>query len=114
MDVGESCFALRGRGGRSSRGGCWQARAPSPEPISSLTDPIRSRTFFLDMLSVAQRATYLDKLVLEMECYLEKTKEHLNDMSQKDDPLAYFGAVGAVKITEARLEWVQQVRKALQ
>jgi DNA-binding PadR family transcriptional regulator len=91
----------------------WLLAGASPEPISSLTDPIRSRTFFLDVLSTTERATYLDKLVVEMELYLSKTKDHLSNMSQTDDSFAYLGALGAVRITEARLEWLQQVRKVL-
>jgi DNA-binding PadR family transcriptional regulator len=92
----------------------WLLAGASPEPISSLTDPIRSRTFFLDVLSTTERATYLDKLIVEMELYLSKTKDHLSNMSEMDDEYARLGALGAVRITEARLEWLQQVRKALQ
>jgi DNA-binding PadR family transcriptional regulator len=91
----------------------WLVAGASPEPISSLTDPIRSRTFFLDVLSTTERATYLDKLVVEMELYLSKTKDHLSNMSQSDDSFAYLGALGAVRLTEARLEWLHQVRRAL-
>ena len=91
----------------------WLLAGTGPEFISSVTDPIRSRTFFLDVLSVAQRATYVDKLIVEMEHYLDKTKDHLSSMSQTDDSYAYLGALGAVKITEARLGWLREVRKAL-
>ncbi len=91
----------------------WLLSGASLELISSVTDPMRTRTFFLDVLSAAQRATYLDKLVNEMERYLKMTNDHLIGMSQTDDPHAYLGALGAAKITAARLEWLRQVRKAL-
>jgi len=91
----------------------WLLAGAGPEPISSVTDPIRSRTFFLDVLSAAQQASYLDKLVVEMERYLGKTKDHLSTLSQTDDAYAYLGALGALKIAEARLEWLREVHKAL-
>jgi len=91
----------------------WLLAGAGPEPISSVTDPIRSRTFFLDVLGAAQQASYLDNLVVEMERYLGKTKDHLSTLSQMDDAYAYLGALGAVKITKARLEWLREVHKAL-
>jgi len=91
----------------------WLLAGADPEIISSVMDPIRSRTFFLEVLSVTQRATYLEKLVAEMEHYLSTTKTHLSSLSQTDDGFAHLGALGAVKITEARLEWLREVHKAL-
>jgi hypothetical protein len=72
-----------------------------------MTDPIRSRMFFLDVLSAAQQTAYLDELISEMQLYLSKTKDHLATLTEDDDPWAYFGALGAVKIAEARLEWLR-------
>ena len=81
--------------------------------ISSATDPVRSRTFFLDVLSPNQRVAYVDKLIVEMEHYLRKTKAHLSSVSGTEDAYARLGSLGAVRITEARLKWLQDVRKAL-
>jgi DNA-binding PadR family transcriptional regulator len=91
----------------------WLLAAVDPELISSVTDPIRSRTFFLDVLSVVQQTAYVDELTAEVQRYLGKTKDHLANLSEVDDPYAYLGALGAVKITEARLEWLRDVRKVL-
>jgi DNA-binding PadR family transcriptional regulator len=91
----------------------WLLAGSAPELISSVTDPIRSRTFFLDVLSAAQRTKYVDKLVAEMERYLKKTQDHLSNVSQLDDTYACLGALGAVKTAEARLEWLREVSKAL-
>ncbi len=87
----------------------WLLAGAGLELISSMTDPIRSRMFFLDVLSAAQRAAYLDELISEMEHYLSKTKDHLGNLTEDDDPYAYLGALGAVKITEARLQWLRDV-----
>ena len=87
----------------------WLLVGARPELISSMTDPIRSRMFFLDALSATQQTAYLDELISEMEHYLSKTKDHLGTLTEDDDPCAYLGALGAVKIAEARLEWLRDV-----
>lgn len=87
----------------------WLLAGTAQELISSMTDPVRSRLFFLDVLNAAQRPAYLAELVAEMESYLGKTKDHLNTLSVDDDPCAYLGSLGAVKVAEARLEWLREV-----
>ncbi len=91
----------------------WLLSGAELDVISSVMDPIRSRTFFLDVLSATQRVTYVDKLIVEMEHYLKKTKAHLDSMSGTDGTYAALGSLGAVRITEARLKWLRDVRKAL-
>lgn len=91
----------------------WMLAGSSRELISSVTDPIRSRMFFLDMLAVSQKLPYLDKLISEMEIYLAETKAHLDETSKTDELFDYLGSLGAVKITEARLEWLHVVQKRL-
>ena len=87
----------------------WLLMGAGPELISSMTDPVRSRMFFLDVLSTAQQTAYLDELIAEMERYLGKTNEHLDALTEEDDLCACLGSLGAVKITEARLEWLREV-----
>ena len=87
----------------------WLLMGTGPELISSMTDPIRSRMFFLDVLSAAQQTAYLDELISEMEHYLSRTKDHLGTLTADDDLCAFLGSQGAVKIAEARLEWLREV-----
>jgi len=87
----------------------WLLMGKEPEVISSMTDPIRSRMFFLNVLSAAQQTAYLDELISEMEYYLSRTKDHLGTLTADDDLCAFLGSQGAVKIAEARLEWLREV-----
>ncbi len=87
----------------------WLLMGKEPEVISSMTDPIRSRMFFLDVLSAARQMAYLDELISETEHYLSRTKDHLGTLTADDDLCAYLGSLGAVKIAEARLEWLREV-----
>lgn len=91
----------------------WLMAGTSPDSISSMTDPVRSRTYFLSVLSSKQRDGYVQKLVSEMKSYVTKTQDHLDSLSQADDLDTYLGALGAVRIAEARLAWLCDVRKAL-
>ena len=90
----------------------WLLTGSQLDVISSMTDPVRSRMFFLDVLNAVQRTSYLDELTTEMENYLAKTKDHLAAMNEDDDRCAYLGSLGAVRIAEARLEWLREVADA--
>ena len=89
----------------------WIAAGVDIELISSVTDPIRSRIFFLDVLSTAKRLEYLDQQISATESYLATTTEYLDREQQVGDAYECLGSLGAVKITAARLEWLREVRK---
>lgn len=91
----------------------WVLAGTDPEIISSVTDPIRSRTFFLGALSAPKQLTYLRKLIAQMEHYLAETSAHLEQQAETDDVFDYLGALGAMKIAEARLDWLRVVLKQL-
>lgn len=91
----------------------WLLAGTDPELVASVTDPIRSRLFFLDVLGESQQAGYIETLIEAVERYLRKTKDHLESVSGADDQYGYLGALGAVRITEARLEWLRVVRDRL-
>jgi len=91
----------------------WVVAGTDPEIISSVTDPIRSRTFFLGVLAVAKQLAFLDKLIAQMEKYLDETRAHLEQEPETADVFDYLGALGAVKIAEARLDWLRTVREQL-
>jgi len=48
-----------------------------------------------------------------MEHYLSETRAHLAQVSETDDVYDQLGALGAVKISEARLDWLKLVHKRL-
>jgi hypothetical protein len=65
------------------------------------------------VLSATQRETYVDKLIVEMEHYVKKTKAHLGSVYENEDEYAVLGSLGAVRITVARLKWPRDVRNPL-
>ena len=91
----------------------WVVAGVGMELISSVTDPVRSRAFFLDVMSFANQLDYVDKLIDQMQSYLSDTAEHMAEVSEAGDLYDQLGALGAVKITEARLDWLRAVRQQL-
>jgi DNA-binding PadR family transcriptional regulator len=91
----------------------WVLAGADPDLISSLTDPVRSRTFFMDILGSARQLAFLDKLIRELDCYLASTRTHLDEVSAVGDLYDYLGSLGAVRVTEARLGWLREVRRRL-
>ena len=91
----------------------WILTGADHQQISSVTDPVRSRTFFLQLLSASKRQDYLARLVRQMENHYAETTQHLAQISESDDVFNYLGALGAVKITAARLDWLRELQKRL-
>ncbi len=89
----------------------WIMAGADRDLISSVTDPIRSRTFFLNVLGAPKRQKYLDHLIALTESYLSETKEHLEQKKKTGELFDYLGSLGAMKVTEARLDWLRVVRK---
>lgn len=91
----------------------WILAGTDADLISSLTDPVRSRMFFLQALAPKQRRDYLDRMIRRLEDYHIETQEHLNLIDVDDDPFNYLGALGGTMSAAARLEWLREVRKRL-
>jgi hypothetical protein len=91
----------------------WLLAGADQELISSVTDPVRSRTYFLEVLPVAERLGYLDRLIDQLQRYLSLTEAHLHDELSGGNVYDYLGALGAVRITEARLGWLREIRHRL-
>ena len=91
----------------------WVMAGADVDMISSVSDPVRSRAFFLSTLTRPQQLKYLEKLIELMEAYLSDTREHLAQHPASDNLYAYFGSLGATKVTETRLEWVRTMYATL-
>jgi hypothetical protein len=94
-------IVILSRRGRASQKK-WLLAGIDPNLVWSATDPIRSRMFFLDLPRAAKQAEFVDNLIDVLECYLAKTRDHLENISDAD-----------VKMTEARLYWLRFVRDRL-
>jgi len=65
------------------------------------------------MAVTPKRQEYLDHLIVLTESFLLETKDHLEQKKKTGDLFDYLGSLGAMKVTEARLDWLRVVRKQL-
>jgi len=88
----------------------WIMAGAEPGLIAAIIDPIRSRTFFLSILSSSQQHNFLTQVIDLTEDYLEETKMRLERIPESEDLYGYLGALGATMVTRARLDWLKEVR----
>lgn len=91
----------------------WIQAGAAAEMISAVTDPLRSRMFFLDVLGSDDRGQYLDDLIARLQQYLDDIESRHAADQDSGDRFAYLGSLGAVKTTRARLDWLRVVREQL-
>jgi DNA-binding PadR family transcriptional regulator len=88
----------------------WVKAGADPGLIAATTDPVRSRTFFLSILSSRQQQDFLRQVINLTEVYLEETQTRLEQTPESEDLYGYLGALGATMVTRARLDWLKEVR----
>ena len=108
---GRKLLKVTSRGKMSLK--AWVMAGADPELISSVTDPVRSRTFFLDILSARKQGEFLNNMIALMEDYLVETKTRMAQGRASRDVYDYLGSLGAMKVTEARLDWLRIVQRRL-
>ena len=91
----------------------WIISGTEPDLVSAIMDPARSRMFFLDVLPPQQRSSYINSLIEQMEQHLEETHLRLEQTPESEDQFGHFGALAAVRMTKARLDWLKHVRNRL-
>lgn len=87
----------------------WIVEGLNPEVVAAVFDPIRSRAFFLDVLSRARRRKFVADSIAVLERYLETTRAHLAAGEGDSDSTEYLASLGAVYEAEARLRWMKTV-----
>jgi len=108
---GRKHFSVTRKGERAIK--TWILAGAEPDMVAAIMDPIRSRMFFLSLLDTAQKKQYLDDLLELMEDFFEQTRLRLAQSPEDEDLYRYLAALGAMKTTQARLEWLRAVRKRI-
>jgi DNA-binding PadR family transcriptional regulator len=87
-------------------------QSPVEEDEAQLTyDRIRLRVAFLPALSPAERKRMLDGAERRLDEVLGNMRRDLEESDE--DPLEQLGALGGVRVLEARLAWVREIRGRL-
>ena len=109
---GRRFLSLTSDGKRALRS--WIVEGLDPEVVAAVFDPIRSRAFFLDVLSRPRREKFVADSIGVLERYLETTRAHLAVREDDRDSTEYLANLGAVYEAEARLRWMKAVLEQIE
>ena len=88
---------------------------PLPEAAASITfDPLRTRSFFLRVLSPEQQLAFFDDAEKQLLAQLPALQADCEAYREAGDWHSEQAQIGTLLVTEARLAWVRQYRRALQ
>ncbi|MGJ8663889.1 MAG: helix-turn-helix transcriptional regulator [Marinicella sp.] len=91
----------------------WVLSGAQQDLVSAIMDPIRTRIAFLQLLDRSEQSQYLNELISLMEQFFDETLIKLQQSPKEQDVYGYLVALGAMQTSEARLNWLYEVRKSL-
>lgn len=91
----------------------WTMTGPDESVVSGVSDPVRTRCFFLGALRPAERSRFLRDTLASLEDYLERTRADLSARGAGPASFDRVAALGAVYEAEARVAWMKEVRAQL-
>lgn len=81
--------------------------------LSTNLDVLRSRVYFLKLLSPLEIEEFLAEAIRGLHKLREKCEEDLQSYIQRGDPFSELAMLGTVRETEARIAWLKEVRQRL-
>jgi DNA-binding PadR family transcriptional regulator len=92
----------------------WALLSESGSEISSNLDPLRSRVYFLDVLSLEEKADFIDSSMRALKKLVKSAKTTCEAYRREGQLLSALAMRGAVLEAEARIRFMQELRKELQ
>jgi DNA-binding PadR family transcriptional regulator len=86
----------------------WLTPPLNPDIISIAPDPLRTRMYFFGVLPPARRATFLAQAREKLRNHIEQINE-----SRADDEFDRYAIRGAIRLTRARIAWLEDVEHSL-
>jgi len=95
----------------------WVKAGAKEDLVSAISDPVRTRIFFLDVLTSRERTKLLADMLLALEEFLAYSESDLSLRLEDGEPGHhgnYLGALGAVMTNQARVAYLRRVAKAIE
>jgi len=95
----------------------WVKAGTQEELVSAVSDPVRTRVFFLDVLTSRERTKLLADMLSALEDFLAYSETDLSLRMQDEESGSqgsYLGALGAVMTNQARVAYLRRVAKELE
>jgi hypothetical protein len=90
----------------------WLSAPVTTEAVAHNYDPIRTRVFFLGMISPKGQMEFLDDSIARTVETIERHREELELVREEESQWELFGRDGAIRELSARLEWLRELRDA--
>lgn len=81
--------------------------------ISTNLDVLRSRVYFLRLLSPEEIERFFQEALSGLETALETSQKGLNYYRGSGDRYSEMAMLGTVRETEARIAWIKEIRESL-
>ncbi len=91
----------------------WIHQGTTTELVSSISDHIRTRVFFIGSLSPKERLEFVEKSFAALNEFLATAEQRLRDTDRNTDPYAWFACENVVLQARVRVEWLAGFQKAL-
>lgn len=108
---GRKLLSMTARGKKAFK--AWITEITNPDLIADVYDPLRTRIFFLDALSDAERAAFAKDVTVALGDYKAITEEHLAERPAADDLFEHLGALGGAINATSRVAFHKKVTAAV-
>jgi DNA-binding PadR family transcriptional regulator len=81
--------------------------------ITTTSDLVRLRVFFLAVLTPAEQRRFVEHMILKISAAIAKDEVYCRKKLKAGDTFAYLGSRGAVLMSRARFGWLKEVRSKL-
>ena len=108
---GRKLLSMTARGKKAFKS--WITAIANPDLIADVYDPLRTRVFFLDALSDAERADFVKDVTTALGDYKTITEQHLSERQASDDLFEHLGALGGAINADARVAFHKKVAAAV-
>lgn len=91
----------------------WMRPPFDEDAFATNLDGIRSRAYFLKLLSPEERLAFADSMTAGLEALLGDCRRNLVAQQKSGDRFGELAMLGAVRETEARIAWLREIRDRL-
>lgn len=108
---GRKLLAITPRGKKAFK--AWIREITNPDLIADVYDPLRTRIFFLDALTGAEREAFAADVSDALGDYMAVTEQHLAERPAGDDLFEHLGALGGAINAKSRVAFHKKVAAAI-
>lgn len=91
----------------------WLLPPLPPEDVAFTVDPVRTRVYYLDALSPADRRRFVEHALARARARSRAVRAESNARREEGDRFDYLGGLGVLYEARARVRWLEELLGAL-